>query len=209
MKYIQYAALCAGLAYVTLQPADTPSPDTVYKHTQGDAFIKIVTSRLQTADKLNVMGTFQELIKPHYTNFWTLIQKRRSQEDEPELSLEEFFTHIFPTPLSKDWNTTAIQLWIFYTTYLLIENPDVTSASLSEDIRHAISRYITKYHLVDWVWDTIDPLVPGIVHYYMIPRFPLPPLPEHTECERRSEGSTSIASESETTDEEGAYCLKR
>lgn len=226
MKYILFTALCAGCVGSTIVPADTSSPSASTRSVSsspthstastespepaphGAVFIETVTMKIQEAKTFDAKRkAFIDTIKPHYTDFWALIQQRRRQEDETELSLAEFFSFIFPTPLSEDWQAPAVQLWMLYTTYLMIENPIITSSNLTEDIRFAIRDYITKHDLTEWVYDTIQPLAPGIIHYYMIPSTALPASVQQRQREHHSDGSTSITSDSDSTDEEVAFYL--
>jgi hypothetical protein len=162
MSRVLLVLFCTGILGTQLLPAD--------HHTKGEEFIATVTNSLQklktTKEKL---ASFHKFIQPHYDDFWNLIQRTRRQEDENDLTLEEFFSYIFPTPLSDDWTKPAMQLWLLYTTHLLIQDPETINAILTQDTRYAIRDYITHHDLSEWIFDTINPLAPNIVHYFMLP----------------------------------------
>jgi hypothetical protein len=170
MKKLLFAALWIGMVCTELKSSAQASPAASGIRTQGEEFIDTVTAALKSVKPIEEkLASFERLIKPHYTNFWGLINARRRQEDEDDLSLEEFFSHIFPTPISSDWPKPAIQLWLLYTTYLLIQDPEIIDASLQQDTRYAIRDYITHHDLSGWACDTINPLAPHIVNYFMLP----------------------------------------
>jgi hypothetical protein len=103
MKKLLITALCAGMMCMALKSSEQASPVASNIRTQGKEFIDTVTAALQSVKTIKEkLASFENLIKPHYTNFWSLIDARRRQEDENDLSLEEFFSYIFPSPISND-----------------------------------------------------------------------------------------------------------
>jgi|GEM_PF-5401658 len=170
MKKLLLIALWIGMVCTELKLSAQASPAASGIRTKGEEFIGTVTAALKSVKPIKEkLASFESLIKPHYTNFWGLIDARRRQENEDDLSLEEFFSHIFPTPISSDWTKPAIQLWLLYTTYLLIQDPEMIDNFLQQDTRYAIRDYITHHDLSEWVCDTINPLAPDIVNYFMVP----------------------------------------
>ncbi|MEI7580684.1 MAG: hypothetical protein WCJ17_02700 [bacterium] len=192
MKKLLLIALWVGIAPMELKPAESAtSPET-----KGQAFIRDVSVSLQSIKSLLIQDRhtmFRALIHKNFILYATTHIKHRQEKKLPFLSETEFIHSFFPSPCSLELPREVIQLFILYITYLLISNENPCEV-VSESYSKVIEEYVLRYELKDWVLQTLEPCIPGIVTFIM---------PSDTTAP--TEGYTSSSDAFNTTDEEIAF----